>query len=279
MLRMSGAKKKQEAARKARLEREAAERAAAERSKRLKLLGGAAVVIALIVAIVIVAEPFRGDSRENLGTQNVSVNGEKVEVKGADETAALYRDIPQNGLVLGDPSAPVTIIEIADLKCPACQIHATDTHPKVVNELVRTGKANLKVELVNFRDAAAGTTDGEAARNAAYNLVASNQFFPFVNMLFNNQGSEQETWATDRKLEAIATATPGVDGAELDTKQTPASEKLVADAEKLSTNLQVEGTPSLYVQPRGTNEYTHVPNFNDMAQISAAVETASKNAK
>ena len=50
MLRMSGANKKQEAARKARLEREAAERAAAERSKRLKLLGGAGVAIVVIVS-------------------------------------------------------------------------------------------------------------------------------------------------------------------------------------------------------------------------------------
>jgi protein-disulfide isomerase len=278
MLRMSGAKKKQEAAQ-ARLAREAAERAAHERGKRLKLLAGAGVAIVAVVALVLALGLFKGDANENLTPENIEVDGAKVEVRGADETAALYQGIPQNGITLGDPDAPVTIVEVADLKCPACQAHAIETHPEVVKQLVRTGKANLQVDLVNFRDAAAGTTDGEAARNAAYNLAASNAFFPFVNMIFNNQGSEAETWATDRKLKAIATAAPGVDAAALNVTATPASKKLVGDAEKLATALEVQGTPSLYVKPRGTNEYTHVTNFNDLSEITAAVDTASKNAK
>ncbi len=279
MLRMSGAKKKQEAARKARLEREAAERAARERSKRLKLLGGAGVAIVAVVALVLALGLFRGDATENLASQDVTVDGQKVEVKGADQTAALYEGIPQNGEVLGDPNAPATIIEIADIKCPACQLHAVETHPKVVEDLVRTGKANLKVNLVNFRDAAGGTTDGEAARNAAYNLVPQNTFFNYLNMLFNNQGNEGETWATDRKLKAIAGGTPGVEVDQLNTGETAESKKLTEASEKLATALSVQGTPSVYVQARGTNEYTHVPNFNSVEDIGAAVDEATKNAK
>lgn len=279
MLRMSGAKKKQEAARQARLEREAAERAARERSKRLKLLGGAGVAIVAVVALVLVLGLFRGDATEDLASQNIEVDGAKVEVKGADETAALYDGIPQKGELLGDPNAPVTIIEIADLKCPACQLHAVDTQPEIIKQLVRTGKANLKIKLVNFRDAAAGTTDGEAARNAAHNMVPLNTFFNFQNMIYSNQGDESETWATDRKLTAIAAGTPGVEGDQLNTSETPESKKLTESAEKLATALNVQGTPSIYVQARGTNEYTNVPNFNSVEDVSAAVDEAAKNAK
>lgn len=279
MLRMSGAKKKQEAARQARLEREAAERTARERSKRLKLLGGAGVAIVAVVALVLALGLFRGDATEDLAKQDITVDGQKVEVKGADETAALYQGIPQTGETLGDPNAPVSIIEIADLKCPACQLHAVDTHPEVVKQLVRTGKANLKIRLVNFRDAAAGTTDGEAARNAAHNLVPQNGFFPFVNMVFNNQGDESETWATERKLKAIAAGTPGVGEDKLNASDTDESKKLTESAEKLATALNVQGTPSVYVQARGTNEYTHVPNFSSVEDITAAVDEAAKNAQ
>lgn len=279
MLRMSGAKKKQEAARKARLEREAAERAAAERSKRVKLLGGAGAAIVVIVALVLALGLFREDTTENLGSGEVTIDGQKVEVKGAEETAAELSGLPQSGDLLGDPDAPVTIVEIADLKCPACQMYSVDVQPEVIEQLVRPGKANLQVKLVNFRDAAAGTTDGEAARNAAYNLVPRNTYFNYVSMLYANQGSEAETWATDRKLKAVGEATPGVGAAAINTAETPESKKLVEDAEKLATALNIQGTPSVYVKARGTNEYTHVPSFNDVAAISSAVDEAAKKAK
>ncbi len=276
---MSGANKKQEAARKARLEREAAERAAAERSKRLKLLGGAGVAIVVVVALVLALGLFRDDATQNASGGDVTIDGEKVSIKGTDETRALFSGLEQNGRVLGDPNAPVTIVEIADLKCPACQLHELETQPEIINSLVKTGKANLEIVLVNFRDAAAGTTDGEAARNAAHNLVASNTFFPFVHMIFFNQGNEAETWATDRKLKAIGEGTPGVGADQINTAETPASQELTESAEKLSTALNPSGTPSLYVKARGTNEYTHIPDFTNLEGITSAVDEAAKNAK
>lgn len=279
MLRMSGANKKQEAARKARLEREAAERAAAERAKRLKLLGGAGVAIVAIIALVLALGLFREDSTEKLGKNEVEIAGQKVEVAGSEETAAELNGLPQKGELLGDPNAPVTIVEIADLKCPACQLYSVDVQPDVIKDLVRPGKANLQIKLVNFRDAAAGTTDGEAARNAAYNLVPKNTYFNFVSMVYANQGNEAETWATDRKLKAIGEATPGVGQDAINTAETPESKKLVEDAEKLATALNIQGTPSIYVKARGTNEYTHVPSFNDVSAISSAVDEAAKKAK
>lgn len=279
MLRMSGAKKKQEAARQARLEREAAERAARERAKRLKLLGGAGAAIVVIVALVLALGLFRDDATKDASGGKVEVDGQTVEVKGVDETTTLFSGLPQNGRVLGDPNAPATIVEIADLKCPACQLHEIETQPEIINSLVKPGKANLEIVLVNFRDAAAGTTDGEAARNAAHNLVASNTFFPFVHMLYYNQGNESETWATDRKLKAIGEATPGVGADKIDTAETPESKKETESAEKLSTALNPTGTPSLYVKARGTNEYTHIPNFTSIEDITAAVDEATKKAK
>lgn len=279
MLRMSGAKKKQDLAQKARLEREAAERASRERAQRLKLLGGAVVAIVVIVVAVLALGVFKKDATEGAPESKVEVDGQEVTIKGGAETTKLLAGLQQNGLTLGDPNAPVTIIEIADLKCPACQAHEIDTQPEVVNRLVRTGKANLQIQLVNFRDGAAGTTDGEAARNAALNLVPKNKFYNFVHTLYYNQGLESETWATDRKLKAIAAGSPGVGVEMLNTQSTPESKKLVAEAEKLSTALNTSGTPSIYVKPRGTNVYTNVPNFSSVDDIAAAVDEAAKKAK
>ncbi len=41
---------------------------------------------------------------------------------------------------MGDPDAPVTIIEFTDYQCPFCARHSLDTMPGVVREMVETGR-------------------------------------------------------------------------------------------------------------------------------------------
>ena len=48
------------------------------------------------------------------------------------------------GHVLGDPNAPVSIIEFADFECPACAQFATVTGPDVKKRLVESGQANFR---------------------------------------------------------------------------------------------------------------------------------------
>lgn len=47
------------------------------------------------------------------------------------------------GIVLGDTSAPVDIVEFADFECPACGRFATVTEPDVRKRLVETGRARF----------------------------------------------------------------------------------------------------------------------------------------
>lgn len=263
MLRMSGANKKQAAAQKARLEREAAEKASAERAKRLKLLGGALLAVVVIAGIVLA---FAGGGDD--GTDGKD---------GANETTQLLAGLPQDGTLLGRPDAPVTIHEFADLKCPACKQFEIDSQKQNVDELVRTGKANLRLHLVNIIDQNVGTEDGQLGRTAVNNLVATDKYWPMVSTLYYNQGLESDSWIDEGKLKEIADLAPGVGGAAINTRETPASRQLAADADKLFQGLRASGTPAFFVQARGTREYTAVGS--DVASIKAGVETATAKAK
>lgn len=48
------------------------------------------------------------------------------------------------GYLMGDPNAPVTIMEFADFECPACANWATIQKADVVQRLIETGEANLR---------------------------------------------------------------------------------------------------------------------------------------
>lgn len=273
---MSSANKKREQAQKARLEREKAEQAARERSQRLKLLGGAVVLVVVIVGVVLAAGVFKDTSGGSKETE-VKVGNSTAKVKGIAETTSLLQGLPQNGTVLGKPDAPVTIIEFADMKCPACQQYEVQHQNKAVDELVKTGKANLDLQLINIIDPNMGTTDGADARRAALNLVAKNKFFNFVHTSYYNQGLENDTWATEKRLKEIGAGAPGVGAEAVNIRETAATRDLQAKADKLSQDLNVQGTPAFYVQPRGTREYT--PVEDPINGLAAAVDAAAKKAK
>jgi protein-disulfide isomerase len=64
---------------------------------------------------------------------------------------ARFEAIPQErladgGFVLGNPEAPITVIEFADFACPHCQEYSPAVHD-LIDEFVATGKAKLEYRM------------------------------------------------------------------------------------------------------------------------------------
>jgi protein-disulfide isomerase len=62
-----------------------------------------------------------------------------------------YSSIPQSrtedgAFVLGNPDAPITIVEFADFTCPHCQEYVETTH-RFINDYVVTGKAKFEYRM------------------------------------------------------------------------------------------------------------------------------------
>jgi protein-disulfide isomerase len=88
---------------------------------------------------------------------------------------------------LGDPNAPVTIIEYSSLTCPHCAAFHRDTLPQVKTSYIDTGKVRLV-----YRDFPLGKLALAAA--VVGRCVDPSRHFAFIDMLYR----DQDAWSQSR---------------------------------------------------------------------------------
>lgn len=149
-----------------------------KRRRRLYWIGGVAVV-AVIAAAIIILPGLQGSAD--------IVTPEPFAWPSAEETA------------LGDPNAPVTIVEYSDFQCPFCRRFHEDTLPQIVENHVRTGEVRFVYRNFPFL----GQESLEAA-NASLCAAEQGQFWPYADYLFANQTGENVGAYTEARLQAMA---------------------------------------------------------------------------
>jgi protein-disulfide isomerase len=205
------------------------------RERRLWLLAGAAALAAVLVAVAIAISQGGADDDEASAPAPAQAEG--------GGGASLFEGIPQQGVALGDPDAPATLIEFADLQCPFCAEFATGELPEVVDDYVRPGRLRLDLRLLAFIG-----PDSERGRQVAHAAALQNRMWEYTDLFFHNQGTENSGYATNAFLERLARQTPGLDTDQLaEDFANPDAEALTRQAERLAKQLQVDGTPSFYL--------------------------------
>src|SRR5262245_22146684 len=101
---------------------------------------------------------------------------------------------PLPELVLGKEDAPVTIIEYADLTCPACAAFHSNVLPKVKEKYIDTGKARLV-----FREFPTSTPALVAFMTVR--CVDPDKAHPLISALF----SRQEDWRQSKSMDELRT--------------------------------------------------------------------------
>jgi protein-disulfide isomerase len=179
----------------ARSERKAAEAAAqtrAQRTKRLYQLG-AVVLAAIVVVVIAVVISSSG------GSDKTKPPAKGQPASGAATVDALLQGIPQKGNALGDPKAPVTLQEFADLQCPICQAYTENALPTVIRDYVRTGKVRLVWHNLPILG-----PDSERAAQVAAGAAQQDRLWNFTELFYANQGTENTGYVTPAFLTQIA---------------------------------------------------------------------------
>jgi protein-disulfide isomerase len=212
------------------------------RERRLWLLGGAAVLAALIVVVAIVISQGGADDDEPPAPAQ-SGTPEQAQSGTPEQAQDVLEGIPQDGVFLGDPDAPATLIEFADLQCPFCAEFARNELPGVIDEYVRPGNVRLELRLLAFIG-----PDSERGRQVANAAALQNRLWDYTDLFFANQEAENSGYATDAFLQGLARQTPGLDVDQLSSDLgSQEAEALTRQAERLARGLGVGGTPSFYL--------------------------------
>jgi len=97
-------------------------------------------------------------------------------------------DLPSNGRTLGNPNAPVTLGVWIDFRCPACQVFATQTMPKLIEKYVRPGKLKISYQdFVVIDSQVAGSTESRDAAAAGRCAADQGKFWAYQDWLIANQ--------------------------------------------------------------------------------------------
>ena len=149
--------------------------------------------------------------------------------------------ITKDDRILGNPDAPITIVEYASLTCPHCAHFANDILPEIKKEWIDTGKA--KLVLRDF------PLDEPALRAAMIARCAPpDRYYAFAETFF----AAQEKWVrTTDYREALARLAKlgGMGKEEFDTclKNTELENKIVAERLRATQELEVNSTPTFFV--------------------------------
>lgn len=90
-----------------------------------------------------------------------------------------------NGNSMGDPNAPVRIIEYGDFQCPYCMRFWRETEPQIIDNYVSSGQVYFEYRSLAFL----GQESLDAAE-AAYCAGDQGKFWEYHDTLFSNQTGE-----------------------------------------------------------------------------------------
>jgi protein-disulfide isomerase len=226
------------------------------------------LIAAGVVALLIVVGVVLGVVLTSGSDSNSSAPASKL--PDAADVQQFLAGIPQNGTVLGNPSAPVTVITYIDLQCPFCRQFETEAMPTIVDNYVRKGKAKIEARVINIIG-----PDSQTGREAALAAAQQNKMFNFNQLLYDNQGTENTGWLDEDVIKSAAASIPGLDVSQFQSDRGSDSVKnALATIDSQAKAAGVGGTPTVYVVHKGSKPQLVDTSSGDPSALETAINTA-----
>jgi protein-disulfide isomerase len=231
----------------------------ARRQRLLQLAaGGAFLAVIVVVVVIVIVSSNSGDSG---GEPTKSEEGEVGKLLGG---------IPQEGMRLGKPDAPVKVYEYGDLQCPYCKANAEEVTPEVIETAVRSGEANI-----TFRQFIIIGPDSIPAGEAAIAAGVQGKGWDFVELFYRNQGEENSGYVTESFIESIGKSAGIPDLKKWNQERKSGKFKKQLEAEtKEAEKLGFGGTPSFAIEGPNSKGLEAISTPETSGQLEEAIEKA-----
>ena len=124
-----------------------------------------------------------------------------LEPEDSTKTTLTESKLIQNGSpILGNPDAPITILEWGDYQCTYCYKFHQETLDKIKMQYIETGKVKLV-----FKDFPLNGPDSVLAAEATFCANDQNKYWEFHDELYKNWAGEKTGWVTRQSLDSFAT--------------------------------------------------------------------------
>lgn len=195
------------------------------------LVPGAIIVAGLLIAATI----FYTKSGSSPKTTPAAVAGSQ----------ALLANIADDDPFLGNPEAPITLVEFGDFQCPFCGKFFSETESQIIDRYVKTGRIKFV-----YRDYAFLGRESEDAAVAAECAKEQGKFWEFHNYLYSHQRGENGGAFSKTNLKNFArelNLETGPFDSCLDSNQYLSE---IRQDKSDGTKLGVNGTPAVFINGR-----------------------------
>ncbi len=143
---------------------------------------------------------------------------------------------------LGNPEAPITIVEFGDYQCFYCNKFFHDTEGQIHDNYIKTGKAKMI-----FKNFVIIGQDSVTAAHAAHCANEQGKFWEYHDTLYNNWNGENNGWASAENQLRFAQEV-GLDIAKFSecTASNKYKESIQATTDE-AQSLGLSGTPAFFV--------------------------------
>lgn len=211
---------------------------------------------AVLLGVIIVAIVVRITSSVS-SSPSETINLDMGRTHGTISTA-------MGSAILGDPSAPITIVEFGDYQCHQCYNWFHNVKPAITRDYIETGKTNLV-----FVDLAVLGSDSPKAAQASYCAEDQGMYWDYHDLLYDSQELKIDGgWANSDRLKAFAFSL-GLDMDLFDScLDSGKYSKRVQYNIQQARNNGVKGTPGFFiVGPDGQQQISGAQPFSVFKKI------------
>ena len=136
------------------------------------------IIIGIIAGLIVVTSTANNSNSNELTISKLSENGSPI---------------------MGDPNAPITILEWGDYQCTFCYKFHQNTLDVINEKFIKTGKVK-----VIFKDFPLNGPDSKLAAEASYCAHDQDKYWEYHDQLYENWAGERTGWITRESLSKFA---------------------------------------------------------------------------